>query len=205
MDYLHSECCTLWQSIAKVHSSCVQETLASSAAQHSTAQHSSAQHSSAQRSSAQDRAAQHSTAQHSTAQHSTAQHAFQLQCCSPILQLSYGALGVRADVVSQHHEAQQLHVGHMGLHLLLSHAQQVQLMHVWDDAHCHGHQPEAVAAKPISDLHSNNSNSNSNNNSDNDYDSDNDNRNNDTEPNNDNHDHADIKDDSNDTANYDKR
>ena len=147
--------------------------------------------------------AQLSTPQLSTGQHSTAQHAFQLQCRSPILQLSYGALGVRADVVSQNHEAQQLHVGHMGLHLLLSHAQQVQLMHVWNDAHCHGHQPEAVAAEPISDLHS--SNSNNNNNSDNDNDSDNDNRNNDTEPDNDNHDHADIKDDSNDTANYDKR
>ena len=97
----------------------------------------------------------HCTAQHSLAQHSTAEHAFQLQCCSPILQLSYGALGVRADVVSQHHKAQQLHVGRMGLHLLLSHAKEVQLMHIRDDTHCHGHQPEAVAAEPIPDLHNN--------------------------------------------------
>ncbi len=136
MDHLHSACCTLWQSIAKVHGSFVQQQLASSATRHSTAQR------------------------------SAAQHAFKLQCCSPILQLSDGALGVRADVVSQHHEAQQLHVGHMGLHLLLSHAQQVQLMHVWDDAHCHGHQPEAVAAEPILDLHHNHNNNNNDNNND---------------------------------------
>ena len=29
------------------------------------------------------------------------------------------------------------------------------MMHIRDDAHRHGHQPEAVAAEPISDLHSN--------------------------------------------------
>ena len=135
----------------------------------------------------------HSTAQHSTAQHSTVQHAFQLQCCSPVLQLSHGALGVKADVIGQHHEAKQLHVGHMSLYLLLSHAQQVQLMHVWYDAHCHGHQPEAVAAEPISDLRDDNGIDNNNNNK----------RNNNNDTDNDNHD--DINDDNNDTANYDKR
>ena len=101
---------------------------------------------------AQHSTARHGEAQHSTAQHSTAQHS---RAGSPLLQLSDGALGVPADVVGQHHQAQQLHVGHMGLHLLLSHAQQVQPVHIWDDAHRHGHQPEAVATETIPNLHSN--------------------------------------------------
>ena len=71
-----------------------------------------------------------------------------------MLKLVDGFFRVRADVVSQHHQAQQVHMGHMGLDLVLSHVQQIQLMSIVNHANCHGHHPEAVAAELISDLKS---------------------------------------------------
>ena len=69
-----------------------------------------------------------------------------------MLQLTDGFFRIWADAVSQYHEAQQVHVDHMGLNLLLSHVQQVQLVSMVDGAHCHSHHPEAVAAKVIPHL-----------------------------------------------------
>lgn len=44
-------------------------------------------------------------------------------------------------------------MGHMGLHLLLSHVHQVQLGHIGDDADSHRHQPETVTAVLIMHLY----------------------------------------------------
>ena len=69
-----------------------------------------------------------------------------------MLKLVDGVLRVRADVISQHHEAQQVQVGHMALNLLLSHVQQAQLVHIVNGANCNGHQAEAIAAEVVSHL-----------------------------------------------------
>ena len=69
-----------------------------------------------------------------------------------MLQLTDSVLRIQTDAVSQYHEAQQVQVDHMGLNLLLSHVQQVQLVSMVDSSHRHCHHPEAVAAEIIPHL-----------------------------------------------------
>ena len=56
-------------------------------------------------------------------------------------------------MISQHHKRQQVHVVSLGLDLLLRHLMQIQIPHIGNGAHCHCHQPEAVAAVFINHLY----------------------------------------------------
>lgn len=70
----------------------------------------------------------------------------------PFLQLGDSSLRVNSYVVGQHHQAQQLHVDGLGLHLLLRHVNQAQICCLGNHADCHGQQAKAFAAVLIHDL-----------------------------------------------------
>ncbi len=70
----------------------------------------------------------------------------------PILQVGDGVLGIRAHIVGQHNQAQEVHVHCTGLHLLLSHPGKVQAHCIGDDPHGHCQQAEALAAVVIHHL-----------------------------------------------------
>ncbi len=70
----------------------------------------------------------------------------------PLLELSDGVFGIIAYAVGQYHQSNQLNAGGTGFHLLLSHARQVQLVHVWNDTNRPCQQPEALAAILIHNL-----------------------------------------------------
>ena len=71
---------------------------------------------------------------------------------SPVLYLADCFLGVLSHAVTQHNETQQVQLSGACLDLLLSHARQVQPVHMSDDSHCSCQQAKALAAVSIHHL-----------------------------------------------------
>ncbi len=62
-----------------------------------------------------------------------------LECITkslPVLHLCDCVSGVFTNTVGEDTESNELHVEGTAFYLVLSHARQVQLAHIWDDTHC---------------------------------------------------------------------